>query len=326
MSYDSPDTAPKKPGAATPTTVKGCELILSCRPITPASQLNRRCQYAWLNTTVAGAPGVSSCGVNPRPTLTDAPSTSKKFAVTICVHARSASRSTTTPTDRSSNPVMPETCFAALRNVLVVGIRKTRHHVTLVEVRELHELLGARRARHRIEQHRVDPAEDRRVRADAEREHQHGDGGETGVRRQRSERVAQILNDGLHEGISSRRLGPATAFTDRVDEDVRGLAPVPAARLAACRDRAIAPGTVLRDRRAALRGGDPDTARAISHDGESAAARALMPAPRADLRGRQPCCGSIDRTPAAPSSPAPRPRSGACACRRVAASDRRRAT
>ena len=34
MSYDRPDTPPKKPGAATPTTVKGCELILSWRPIT----------------------------------------------------------------------------------------------------------------------------------------------------------------------------------------------------------------------------------------------------------------------------------------------------
>ena len=34
MSYDKPETAPRKPGAATPITVKGCELILSWRPIT----------------------------------------------------------------------------------------------------------------------------------------------------------------------------------------------------------------------------------------------------------------------------------------------------
>jgi hypothetical protein len=112
MSYDSPETAPKKPGAATPTIVKGCELILSCRPITFGSASNRRFQYRSLNTTVAAVPGSSSSGMKPRPSAILAPSTSKKFAVTSSDQARSASRSTTTPTERSSVATMPVTCLA----------------------------------------------------------------------------------------------------------------------------------------------------------------------------------------------------------------------
>ena len=58
---------------------------------------------------------------------------------------------------------------------------------------ELHELVGPRGARQWIEQHRVDPAENRGVGADAEREHQDRDRGKARIAGERAHRVAQVL-------------------------------------------------------------------------------------------------------------------------------------
>jgi hypothetical protein len=52
--------------------------------------------------------------------------------------------------------------------------------------------------RERAQQYAVDGAEDRRVRADPEREREHRDQGEAGALPQRAERVAQVLEKRIH--------------------------------------------------------------------------------------------------------------------------------
>ena len=70
-----------------------------------------------------------------------------------------------------------------------------------------HELVGVR-IRQRLDQHRVDDAEDRRRRADAEREREHGGEREGGPPRQAAQRVAQIAADGIEKANEMHRAAP----------------------------------------------------------------------------------------------------------------------
>ena len=61
-----------------------------------------------------------------------------------------------------------------------------------------HELVRAR-IRQRLDQHRIDDAEDRRRRADSEREREHRGERERGAPRQRAQRMAHVATDRIHE-------------------------------------------------------------------------------------------------------------------------------
>ncbi len=69
--------------------------------------------------------------------------------------------------------------------------------------------------RQRLEQHRVDDREDRRVRADAQRERQHRDRREARRAQAQTDGVADVLKDVVHDGIRTESrviwLSPASA-------------------------------------------------------------------------------------------------------------------
>ena len=50
------------------------------------------------------------------------------------------------------------------------------------------------------EEHRIHDAEDRRIGADSQGEHDGRDGGEAGGAPEQTERVAEVLGEGAHEG------------------------------------------------------------------------------------------------------------------------------
>src|SRR5262249_43863704 len=112
--------------------------------------------------------------------------------------------------ERALNPLRP--VAAGEVKVLVLKSRKLHEHLSLIPPGQKvhypraklaaglrlafpdhHQSFRVRIGK-RLEQHRVDYTEDRRVRADAERERQHGDEGEAGALHQRSHAVAQVLN------------------------------------------------------------------------------------------------------------------------------------
>jgi hypothetical protein len=61
--------------------------------------------------------------------------------------------------------------------------------------------------RDRLEDQDVDDAEHGGVRADAQREHDHRDGGEAGVLREEPERVAEVLQKAVHQSCLSAFIG-----------------------------------------------------------------------------------------------------------------------
>ena len=69
-----------------------------------------------------------------------------------------------------------------------------------------HELVGVR-IRQRLDQHRVDDAEDRSGRADAEREREHGSEREGGPPQQAAQRVAQIAAERVEEVVELHAAG-----------------------------------------------------------------------------------------------------------------------
>src|SRR5687768_4927370 len=87
-----------------------------------------------------------------------------------------------------------------------------------------------RSAGHRIEQDGIDPAEDRGVYADAEREHQHGGGGEPRLLSQHADAVADVLSDRLHHGVSARVLAPRAPSEIGFDDRLPDLPHIPLAR------------------------------------------------------------------------------------------------
>ena len=77
-SGESPTETPKKPGSATPATVKAVPFSGSIVPKTAASAANRRCQYAWLSTSTGCWPSDRlSSGASRRPSAGRTPSTGK---------------------------------------------------------------------------------------------------------------------------------------------------------------------------------------------------------------------------------------------------------
>src|SRR5439155_13712516 len=74
------------------------------------------------------------------------------------------------------------------------------------------------RERQRAHQHAINAAEDRRVRPDAQRQRQHGDGGEAGVLEQRANGVAKIVH---HKSSKSECRNPKEARNPKTEQVAR---------------------------------------------------------------------------------------------------------
>jgi len=69
----------------TPTTVYGCALTITLRPITFGSELNWRCHSSWERMATRSCPGCSSSGRNQRPSPGSTPSSRKREGETRTV-------------------------------------------------------------------------------------------------------------------------------------------------------------------------------------------------------------------------------------------------
>ena len=90
----------------------------------------------------------------------------------------------------------------SVAKVHVQGVGERREGGVLPHQVDVEDPLRLRH-RQRTEQHRVDQAEDGRVRPDAERQRQDRDGGETRPLDQHSDRVAQVSGDRFNPGQSA---------------------------------------------------------------------------------------------------------------------------
>ena len=135
----------------------------------------RRCQNAWLSTATGGPSGLVSASANARPMAGVTPKDWNRPEV-VCA------------TVICSAPSLPSR-FGGNRLDERQRLERLRARAPLEEVQRMHrdgrlrirrlfperdEATGIR-IRQRTQQHRVDEAEDRGVRADAEREREHGD-------------------------------------------------------------------------------------------------------------------------------------------------------
>ena len=99
---------------------------------------------------------------------------------------------------------------------LDVGEVRPRHRrpAAFGEVIDPHEPLRVL-VRQGLEQHAVHDAEDGAVGADAQRQRQHGDGGERGALDQAAEGVANVLAKGIHRGMNGARCVPNAVTAGR---------------------------------------------------------------------------------------------------------------
>ena len=95
--------------------------------------------------------------------------------------------------------------------------RQPRPRLARRRVPEEHQLVRLP-VRQRFEDDALDDAEDRGVRADAEREREHGQRGESGAADEEAPAVTNVLPEGSHQGISMRTAG--LAFCQAVMHDV----------------------------------------------------------------------------------------------------------
>ena len=200
----------------TPMTVVGSSLTRICRPTIDGSPPKRRSNRSQPSRIVGGAPGALSSARNVRPSALSAPRTWKKLEVTNAERSCSGSPSP----DSATVPVAQMRAELGARRAAFAQVRADPDRRAAragirsrpVEPDE-HEPVGVA-IRQRLEQHRAHDAEDRGVRADAERERDDHDGGEAGGRPETAPGVAEIEQ----ERIEARSDAPlAHVFLDADD-------------------------------------------------------------------------------------------------------------
>ncbi len=179
----------RKSGGTTPITVYFAPSSTISRPTRFGSAPKRRVHKLRLTTTT-GVLSATSSGANVRPTSGCRPSTDSKFGVVRSASSRSGSPSPVRLYERALKRGDVLERAAALAPVDVARERDRRSRRAAdrgAVVPEEHEpvRIGERQ---RLQQHRAHEAEDRGVRADAERDDQHGERRESRCARQRASR------------------------------------------------------------------------------------------------------------------------------------------
>ena len=142
------------------------------RPITAGSPPKRRFHRPAPITTTGGASGRPSSGRNTRPAAACTPSTSNSEA-----EARRPCSSSASPGAGETRPPHLRRghrteAVVAIAEIQVVGRGQGEGAAVLLAALQNHGQPARVPVRQRAQQHRVDQAEDRRIGADAERQHQ----------------------------------------------------------------------------------------------------------------------------------------------------------
>ena len=188
------------PGGRTPTMVTGSSPICTVLPTTAGSAPNRRSHTRSEITATAGAFGPSSSSVKRRPRAARWPRTREEPRLGIA--GAEHFRRTVRPFDhgaaeREVHRHLREHAVAlAPVEIILIGDIEREAWAPLADP---HELAGPVVGQ-RLQQDAVDGGEDRRVRANPEREREHGGDGETRIGGQRAESVTDIP-----EHVSPRR-------------------------------------------------------------------------------------------------------------------------
>ena len=167
----------------------------------PGSAPNEPRHRSSLRMTTGGAPACRLPSEATRPARAVSPRSEKSSGVTTDVFTMEGS-----PRGRQRELVLLRSRHLAegaglLAQLGEVRIRPTRSRDALLWLRLEHiEQLLRMVVRQRLQQHGIDDAEDGSVRADAESEGEHGDGGEAGILAQHAQSEARVLHEGLDRG------------------------------------------------------------------------------------------------------------------------------
>ena len=160
-------------------------------------------------------PGIPWFAVSPSPRIGRTPTASKKFVVTAAPGSRTLSPPSASVIDPfdvardllESARLLPPVLEVRGRDVVA------RLRVQPIVLPDRHEAAGIAE-RQRAQQHGVDDREDGGVGADAERERQHDDRGETGALAHQAQRIAKILEQHVETPLLAEE---APRVGDRAD-------------------------------------------------------------------------------------------------------------
>ena len=176
--------------------VCGTSSIVIVRPRTPGSRPNRRAQYASPRTTTRfGVEPRSSRGSIKIPMAGRIPRTSEVIAGDLLADDRIGLAIDHHPHRRCRVHLEgPRDGLRVALQMFIEGVGGAFRHAAVSPVKYLEEpgrILNRQRTQHQ----RIEDAEDRRGRADAERERQHGGGGERRTPAEAAKSVAKILSE-----------------------------------------------------------------------------------------------------------------------------------
>ena len=191
VQYSAP-RGKKNSGGMTPTISASPSPMFMRRPTMFGSPPKRRIHAAWLSTNARVAEGASSSGRNVRPRRGRARNTSKKLADTVLPDIPNGSAlGSLTMSDQFTEPKTATSSNAATRPRSLLGAkRKLPDDAAMLWPG--HDDPTRFVDTERLQQHRVDHAEHRGGRADADRQHQHGHGGEAGLATKAAECIPEL--------------------------------------------------------------------------------------------------------------------------------------
>ena len=161
-------------------------------PTTAGSAPSRRRQKASVRIATGAAPAASSSARKARPSRGGTPRTSKAFAVTSAARHALGIATLTADIDVGRRAGRHRQRLARLGVVEVLGVRQRRRGAPVPPVPHRNQAIGIG-IRQRLEEHRVDYAEDCGVGSDPEGERQDGNGDEAGIAAHAAEGVADVL-------------------------------------------------------------------------------------------------------------------------------------